>query len=91
MACTKEAGKNINQNSEARRIYHLFRPTLADPLVRKRLIELLQLEPSERRMILNNWIEMYWLKNSGPEIVQALACLYDDKLAAEILTLIGRP
>ena len=91
MTCKKAAGKDINQNSEAGRIYQLFGPTLADPLVRKRLIELLQLQPFERRMILNNWIKMYWLKNTGPEIIQALACLYDDKLAAEILTLIGRP
>ena len=91
MTCKKAAGKDINQNSEAGRIYQLFGPTLEDPLVRKRLIELLQLQPFERRMILNNWIKMYWLKNTGPEIIQALACLYDDKLAAEILTLIGRP
>ena len=91
MTCKKAAGKDINQNSEAGRIYQLFGPTLEDPLVRKRLIELLQLQPFERRMILNNWIEMYWLKNTGPEIIQALACLYDDKLAAEVLTLISRP
>jgi hypothetical protein len=41
-------------------------------------------------MILNDWIQMYWLKNTGPEIIQALANLYDDKLAAETLKLISR-
>jgi len=91
MTCKKTAGKNINHNNETGRIYQLFGPTLADPLVRKRLIELLQLQPSERRIILNDWIQMYWLKNTEPEIIQALACLYDDKLAAEVLTLISRP
>ena len=91
MTCKKATGKNITQRNEAWQIYQLFGPTLADPFVRKRLIELLQLQPSERRIILNDWIQMYWLKNTGPEIIQALACLYDDKLAAEVLTLISRP
>jgi hypothetical protein len=90
MSCKKSAGKNISKKNEARYIDHLFGPTLEDPFVRNRLIELLQLQPFERRMILNNWIEIYWLKNTGPEIIQALACLYDDKLAAETLKLISR-
>ena len=90
MVRIKSAGKNINKKNEARYIDNLFGRTLEDPLVRKRLIELLQLQPFERRMILNNWIETYWLINTGPEIIQALAFLYDDKLAAETLKLVNR-
>jgi hypothetical protein len=82
--------KIINHKEEARYIDHLLKTVLEDPFIRKRFLELLQLRPFERRMILNNWIEKYWLKNTGPEIIQALACLFDDKLAAETLRLISR-
>ena len=72
--------KIANQNNEARYIDHLLKTVLEDPLIRKRFIEMLQLSPNERRLILNNWIESYWTKNTGPEIIQALACLFDETL-----------
>jgi hypothetical protein len=75
---------------EIRYIHQLLQTALEDNVIRNRLIELLQLSPGERRNVLNNWIEMYWLKDTGPEIIQVLAYLFDDKLASETLKLINR-
>jgi hypothetical protein len=84
----KVSVKIENQTIEAIYVDQLLNTVLEDPLIRKRFIEILQLSSIERRMILNNWIETYWLKNTGPEIIKALACLFDDKLAAKMLKLI---
>jgi hypothetical protein len=75
---------------EFRYIHQLLQTALEDKEIKNRLIDLLQLNPGERRTILNNWIETYWLQNSGPEIIQALAYLFDDKLASEILRLMTK-
>ena len=81
--------KQFDPIVEIRYIHRLLQTAREDPVIKNRLIELLQLSPEERRMVLNNWIETYWLNNTGPEIVQALAYLFDDKLANEILRLLN--
>jgi hypothetical protein len=86
----KATVKKENQNNESIYINHLLSTVLDDPPIRKKFIKMLQLPPIERRIILNNWIKTYWLKNTGPEIIQALACLFDDKLAAETLNLLNK-
>jgi hypothetical protein len=80
----------LQQKKEIRHLHQLLQTAREDHVIKNRLIELLQLSPGERRMVLNNWIETYWLKNTGPEIIQALAYLFDDKLASETLKLINR-
>jgi hypothetical protein len=84
----KAAFRRINQTKEDQYIDHLLQTVLEEPLIRKRFIEMLILPPFERRIILNTWIEKYWLKNTGPEIIQALACLFDNKVAEQTLKLI---
>ena len=77
--------KRINQKNEARYIWHLLGEVLEDPNIRIRFLEMLRLQPFERRLVLNHWIKAYWMKNTGPEIIQALAYLFDDNLAAKTL------
>ena len=66
----KLSATGTDRSNEARYIEHLLKTVFDDPLFRKRFIEILQLSPVERRMILNNWIELFWLKETGPEIIQ---------------------
>ena len=86
----KECPIQFQQKKEIDHVHKLLLVALEDQVIKNRLIELLQLSPGDRRMALNNWIEMYWMKNTGPEIIQALAYLFDDKFASETLKLINR-
>jgi hypothetical protein len=86
----KEGLIQFQQKMEIHYVHRLLQVALDDQVIKNRLIELLQLSPGERRNVLNNWIETYWMKNTGLEIIQALAYLFDDKLASETLKLIKR-
>jgi hypothetical protein len=85
----KEGLIQFQQKKEIHHVHRLLLVALEDQVIKNRLIELLQLSPGDRRTVLNNWIATYWLKNTGPEIIQALAYLFDDKLASETLKLIN--
>ena len=86
----KQCKTQLQQKKEIHHIHQLLQTAREDHVIKNKLIELLQLSPGERRMVLNHWIETYWLKHTGPEIIQALAYLFDDKLASETLKLINR-
>ena len=86
----KEGLIQFQQKKEIHYVHRLLQVALEDQVIKNRLIELLHLSPGARRTVLNNWIEMYWLKNTGPEIIQVLAYLFDDKLASETLSLIKK-
>ena len=79
------SSKRTKDENEVLYLWHLLEKVFEDPFIRERFNGLLQMLPCERRLILSNWIIMYWMKKTGPEIIQALAYLFDDKLAEETL------
>ena len=82
--------KRTSKKIEFQYLEHLLGKVLEDPIIRIRFLEILRSQPCERRLILNNWIAAYWMKSTGPEVIQALAYLFDDKLAEETLRLLTK-
>lgn len=64
----------------------LIQTAMADPVIKKRIIEILQLSSFERRTVLNNWMEQLRQRNAPEDLLSALSCLFDDKIAEEVLT-----
>jgi hypothetical protein len=60
-----------------------------DPVIKHRLINVLQLNSFERRSVLIIWLEQLRLRNSSKDLLDALSCLFDDKIAEKVLTLIN--
>ncbi|MHA2279014.1 MAG: hypothetical protein ACXAC2_24810 [Candidatus Kariarchaeaceae archaeon] len=66
----------------------LMQSALADPVIKKRILEVLQLSSFERRSVLNIWLKQLRLRNARPEMIQALNCLFDDLVAERTLKII---
>ena len=60
-----------------------------DREINKRLIYLLKLDPYQRRNVLNRWLEQLRRKRASENLRQALSCLFDDKVAKKVLTIIN--
>ena len=62
---------------------------LEDPVIKKRIKEVLNLDSYKRRSVLNEWLEQLRLRNARSEIIQGLICLFDDVCAKEMLKIIN--
>jgi hypothetical protein len=71
------------------KIPDIIQIALEDPLIKKRIKEVLNLDSYERRSVLNEWIEQLRLRNARSEIKQGLICLFDDVSAEELLKIIN--
>ncbi len=60
-----------------------------DPVINEKVIQLLKLDSYQRRSVLNVWLEQLRLRNASENLLSALSCLFDDKIAEEVLTLIN--
>jgi len=60
-----------------------------DPVINVKVIKMLQLDPYQRRTVLNNWLEQLRRRNASGNLLNALSCLFDDKVAEKVLTLIN--
>jgi len=77
-----------NQNSKQKKISMLICLTYEDPVIKKRLIELLQLSSFERRFELNIWLEKLRQRKASENLCNMLLILFDDRVAEQILKLI---
>jgi hypothetical protein len=60
-----------------------------NPEIKVRVEQLLQLNSFRRRSLLNNWLEQLRQQNASEDLLSALSCLFDDKIARKVLTLIN--
>ena len=60
-----------------------------DPVLHERIIQMLKLDSYQRRALLNNWLEQLRTRNASERLLGALSCLFDDKIAEKVLTLIN--
>ena len=67
----------------------LVQITHEDPLIKKRISELLQLSSFERRLELNVWLEKLRQRNASKNLLYVLSILFDDIIAEDVLTLIN--
>jgi len=61
-----------------------------DPLIKKRISELLQLSSFERRFELNIWLEQLRQRNASENLLYVLGILFDDIVAEKVLSLINK-
>lgn len=61
-----------------------------DPVIKHRLINVLQLNSFERRSVLNIWLEQLRLRNASDELLHVLTGLFDDANAQITLSLINK-
>jgi hypothetical protein len=77
-----------NRNSNQSEISTLIQLTDKDPEIKKRILELLQLSPFERRFKLNIWTEQLQQRKASENLRNALLILFDDLVAEQVLKLI---
>lgn len=61
-----------------------------DKEINKQVLAVLELDSYQRRKILNNWLEGLRIKDAPPNFQDALAALFDDKVALQVLELIKK-
>jgi hypothetical protein len=61
-----------------------------DPLINEKVIQLLNLDSYNRRLVLNNWVEQLRTRHAPEKLLNALSCLFNDKTAADVLSLINK-
>jgi len=80
--------KEINDISEP--FAGLLQVIKADRELNARVVQLLQLNSFRRRVLLNKWLEQLRLKKAPDKMTQALSCLFDDRIAEKVLTIITK-
>ena len=60
-----------------------------DPLINEKVIQMLKLDSYQRRLVLNNWMEQLRIRHASENLLSALSCLFDDKIADKVLTIIN--
>ena len=60
-----------------------------DPLINEQVIQMLKMHSYQRRSVLNSWLEQLRIRHASENLLSALSCLFDDKIAKEVLTLIN--
>ena len=80
------AKNNNNQFESLGRLIQIMRD---DEIINKKVIEMLQRDSYQRRAVLNNWLEKLQRQNAPQNLLSALTCLFDDKIAEKVLALIN--
>jgi hypothetical protein len=88
-AITLKSSKVKESNSSFESLKKLIQIIRNDPLINEKVIEMLNMESYQRRNVLNRWLEQLRRKSASENLRQALSCLFDDKIAKKVLTLIN--
>ena len=59
-----------------------------DPLINRKVINILMLESYPRRLVLSNWLEQLRRKNAPQPLTRTLSYLFDDTIAEKVLRMI---
>jgi hypothetical protein len=80
--------KMKNKNNQFEPLAKLVQIMQDDEVINKKVITVLQMDSYQRRLVLNNWLEKLRKQNASQKLLTALSCLFDDKVAEQVLTLI---
>jgi len=81
--------KMINLKLKPDEVTCLIQISREDPLIKKRILELLQLSSFERRFELNVWLEQLRQRDASENLLYVLGILFDDIIAKKVLSLIN--
>jgi len=69
-------------------LFRLLQIMRTDPLLNEKVITLVKMDSCERRYILNYWLEQLCKQSAFDNLCQALSCLSNDKVSAEMLKIL---
>ena len=72
-------------------IEKLLKAIRHDPVINKKIVNILKMDSYPRRLVLNNWLEKLSQQNAPDKLTQALSCLFDNEIAEKTLNLINGP
>ena len=75
----------INNNYMS--IEQLIRVIQNDRIVRDEIMKILKLDSYQRRAVLNIWLAQLQKRHASDRLLSALSCLFDNKIAAQVLEL----
>ena len=61
-----------------------------DPVINKKVKNILKLDSYPRRIVLSNWLEKLRLNNAPEKLTQTLTYLFNDNIAEKVYNLIYR-
>ena len=78
-----------NDNNKLKPFIKLMQVMKKDHVINEKVIQLLKLDSYQRRLVLNNWMEQLRVRHASENLLNALSCLFDDKIAEDVLALIN--
>lgn len=87
---TLKSSRIKKANNQFESLNKLIQVMRDDEVINKKVIEMLQLDSYPRRFVLNNWLERLRGQRAPQNLLSALSCLFDDKVAEQVLTLINK-
>jgi hypothetical protein len=84
------SSKLADPNNSIEPLKRLIHVMQKDPIINAEVIKILNLDSYQRRSVLNNWLEQLRLRKAPENLLSALCCLFDDKIAREVLVLINK-
>ena len=67
----------------------LLRAARYDPVINKKVINILKLESYQRHIVLSNWLKQLRQNNAPKRLIQALTYLFDDTVAGQVYGMIN--
>ena len=86
-------GSNVNlhnNDSNWKSIDRFLQAALHDPVINKKVISILKLDSYPRQIVLSNWLEELRLQHAPGKLIETLSCLFDEKIARQVLEFINR-
>ena len=81
--------KANNYNSDFVSIERLLKAMRYDPVINKKVVNILNMDSYQRRIVLSNWLEHLRRKNAPQTLIQSLSYLFDDSIADKVRTFIN--
>jgi hypothetical protein len=83
---TKKANNYESDFESFEKLLHAIR---CDPVINKKVSNLLKKNSYLRRLVLNNWLEQLRRNSAPKKLIQTLSYLFDDSIAEKIYGLIN--
>jgi hypothetical protein len=84
-----KSSKTKNVNNQFESLGRLIQVMRDDSVINEKVIQMLQMDSYQRRTVLNNWLERLRRQNAPGNLLSALSCLFDDKVAEKVLAIIN--
>ena len=82
-------GTQKKDESDFDPIKKLLQAIRHDPVINKKVGIILKMDAYPRRLVLNTWLEQLRRNHATQDLLNALSCLFDDKVSEQVLTLIN--